>query len=32
MLTQEQVGFYHENGYLKVEQLFKPPGNKRTGI
>ena len=22
MLTQEQVEFYHENGYLKVEQLF----------
>ena len=22
MLTQEQVDFYNENGYLKVDQLF----------
>ena len=28
MLTQEQVEFYHENGYLKVDQLFTPAETK----
>ena len=28
MLTQEQVEFYHENGYLKVDQLFAPTETK----
>ena len=32
MLTQEQVDFYNENGYLKVNQLFKVRGDRRIGI
>ena len=28
MLTQEQVDFYNENGYLKVDQLFSPDETK----
>ena len=24
MLTQAQVEFFHENGYLRVEQVFPP--------
>ena len=28
MLTQEQVESYHENGYLKVDQLFTPAETK----
>ena len=34
MLTQEQInlylnGFTNENGYLKVDQLFKPEGGTK---
>ena len=28
MLMQEQVNFYNENGYLKVDQLFTPEETK----
>ena len=24
MLTQEQIDFYHENGYLRIEQVYPP--------
>lgn len=28
MLTQDQIDFYNENGYLKCEALFPPEGGE----